>query len=114
MDTDFFGVIAALLCFLQIVHSACLWIFSVPGLISMHKSLDDLKIPKANPLVYGGFSFLVIIVAILTAINFFVSPYKSMWNLIGGNSQGFVLIFLAVLVPSNMARLAVMKQFIKE
>ena len=105
------GIIIALLCFLQIVYSAGLWIFSIPWLINMHR---NSAIPKVNPLGYGGFSFLVIIVAILTVLNFFVSPYKSMWELMGENVLTPILIFLGVLVVGNVARVAVMSKFVKE
>jgi hypothetical protein len=108
------GIVVALLCFLQILYSAGLWVFLLPGLISMHKSFDNFEVPKVNPLVYGGFSFLVIIVAILTAINFFVSPYKSMWELMGDNVWRPILIFLGILVIGNIARVTVMSKFMKE
>lgn len=108
------GVIIALLCFLQIIYTAGLWVFSLPGLISMHKSINNFTIPKVNSLAYGGFSFLVIIVAILTAINFFVSPYKSMWELMGDNVWTPLVIFIGILVIGNIARVAVMSKFMKK
>lgn len=108
------GTVVALLCFLQVVYSAGLWVFFLPGLISMHKSLDNFTISKVNPFVYGGFSFLVIIVAILTVINFFVSPYKSMWEFMGENVWPPIIIFLGILVVGNIARVAVMSKFMKE
>jgi len=108
------GIVVALLCFLQIVYSAGLWVFSLPGLISMHKSLDNFTIPKVNPLIYGGFSFLVIIVAILTVINFFVSPYKVIWELMGENVWTPILIFIGILVIGNVGRAAVMSKFMKK
>ncbi|MCX5718244.1 MAG: hypothetical protein NTW44_08110 [Nitrospirae bacterium] len=108
------GIVVALLCFLQVVYSAGLWVFSLPVLISMHKSLDNFTIPKVNPLVYGGFSFTVIIVAILTVINFFVSPYKSMWELMRENVWTPILIFLGILVAGNIGRVAVMSKFMKK
>lgn len=43
------GIITTLLCYFQIVYSAGLWVFSIPGLINMHKSLDNFQIPKVNP-----------------------------------------------------------------
>jgi len=108
------GIVVALLCYLQVVYSAGLWVFALPGLISMHKSLDNLIIPKVNPLVYGGFSFLVIIVAILTAINFFVSTYKSMWEPMGENAWTSILIFIGIIALGNIARIAVMSKFMKK
>jgi hypothetical protein len=108
------GIVVALLCFLQVVYSAGLWVFSLPGLISMHKSLDNFTIPKVDPLVYGGFPFIVIVVAILTLINFFVSPYKSMWELTGENVWTLILIFFGILVAGNIGRVAVMSKFMKK
>lgn len=108
------GIVVALLCFLQVVYSAGLWVFSLPGLVSMRKSLDNYTIPRVNLMVYGGFSFLVIIVAILTVVNFFISPYKSMWELIGENIWTPILIFLGILVVGNVGRVAVMSKFLKE
>lgn len=108
------GIVVAFLCFLQIVYSAGLWVFSLPGLISMHKILDNFTIPKVNPLIYGGFSFLVIIVAILTVINFFVSPYKVIWELMGENVWTPILIFIGILVIGNVGRAAVMSKFMKK
>jgi len=108
------GTVVALLCFLQVVYSAGLWVFSLPVLISMHKRLDNFTIPKVNPFVYGGFSFLVIIVAILTVINFFFSPYKSIWKFMGENIWSPIIIFLGILVVGNIARIAVMSKFMKE
>lgn len=108
------GIIVALLCYFQVVYSAGLWVFSLPGLINMHKSFDNLEIPKVNPLVYGGFSFLVIIVEILTVINFFVSPYKFTWELMGDNLLIPILIFLGILVIGNIGRVAVMSKLMKK
>ncbi len=108
------GIVVAFLCYLQVVYSAGLWVFSLPGLINMHKSLDNFEIPKVNPLVYGGFLFLVITIAILTAINFFVSPYKSIWELMGKNGWIPILIFFGILVIGNIARIFAMSKFMKK
>ena len=108
------GFIIALLCFLQVIYSAGLWIFSLPGLIKIMKDLDNNQIPKVNPLLYVGFSFSVIMVTILTVINFFISPYKSMWDPIGDNIGKTCLIFVGILVVSNILRITVMSKFIKE
>ena len=109
------GIIIALLCFLQLVYSAGLWIFIIPWLININR---NFAIPRVNPLIYGGFSFLVEIVAILTVVNFFVSPYKSMWELMGENVWTPILIFFGVLVVGNVARITLritlMSKFVKE
>jgi hypothetical protein len=72
------GVVVFLLCYLQVVYSAGLWVFSLPGLISRYRATT---IPRVNRLVYGNFSLIVMIIAALTVMNFFVSPYKSMWEM---------------------------------
>jgi hypothetical protein len=107
------GLIISLLCFFQIVHSAFLWIFLLPNLISTFKSLDNRIIPKVNALVYGGFSYLVVILMILTGVNVVVSPYKSMWRLIEKNIWIPILIFLCILVVGNIMRVIVMSKFLK-
>ncbi len=108
------GIVVALLCYLQVVYCAGLWVFLLPVLISWQKSLDNFTIPKVNPLVCGRFSFLVIIVAILTVINFFASPYKSMWELMGENVWTHILIFIGILVIGNVGRVAVLPKFTKK
>lgn len=108
------GIVVTFLCYLQVVYSAGLWVFSLPGLISMHKSLDNFIIPKVNLLAYGGFSFLVMTVAILTVVNFFVSSYKSMWELLGDNIWPPILIFIGIVALGNITRVAVVSKFMKE
>ena len=107
------GVIISLLCLFQIVHSTFLWCFLLPNLIRTFKCLDSRVIPKVNTLVYGGFSYLVIILMILTGVNFFVSPYKSMWRLIEKNIWTPILIFMFILVVGNIVRVIVMSRFLK-
>jgi len=104
------GVIVAVLCYLQVVYSAGLWVFSVPRLISVAR---NPRIPTANPLVYGGFSILVMIVAALAVLNFFVSPYKSMWEMVGEDVWTPVLVFAGVLVVGNVARVVIMSKMLK-
>lgn len=105
------GIIVALLCYLQVVYTAGLWVFLLPGLIRTQKSLANFTIPEVKPLVYGGFTFLVIIVAILNVINFYASPYESMRELMGENVFSYAGIFVVILVIGNIARLTVMPIF---
>lgn len=105
------GIIVSLLCYFQAVYSAGLWVFSLPWLISMNK---NISIPRVNPSVYGSFPFLIIITAALTAVNFFASQYRSMWELIGENYRTTVFAFVGVLIIGNVARLAIMSKIVKE
>ena len=105
------GVVVAALCFLQVIYSAGLWVFLVPGLIGMHR---HLTIPRVNRFIYGGFSYLVPLIGILTATNFLVSPYGSMWELIGHSIWPPVLVLGGIVIISNVARLIVMSRMVKE
>jgi hypothetical protein len=108
------GIVAALLCFLQIIYTAGLWVFALPGLISMHKSINNYMTPKVNLSAYAGFSFVVMLVAILTAVNFFVSPYKSMWEIVSDDIETSLIIFVGILVIGNITRMLVMSKFMKQ
>lgn len=98
------GIIVALLCYFQLVYSAGLWIFSLPMLINMKR---NLSIPEVNSFVYGSFSIIVIAVALLTVINFFISPYGSMWNVIGENIWSLIVIFVVICIIGNLARIII-------
>jgi len=104
------GVIMALLCFFQILHVSILWVFSLPGLIKMYINRD---IPRVNPFIYGGFSYLILLIAILTVINFFVSPYKSMLKLIEDDIGTIVFVFVSIVVIGNIARAITLSKFLK-
>lgn len=108
------GTIIALLCYFQIVYSSVLWIFSIPSLINMHKSINLFKTPRVNPIIYGSFSFLVILIAILCAVNIFIFPYKSMWLLIGESIWNTILVSIIIVVVGNIIRMIVMSYFLRK
>jgi hypothetical protein len=108
------GIVIALLCYFQVIYIAGLWVFTLPVLISSLKSLDNFEIPKVDPLVYGGFSFLVMFIASLTVVNFFVSPYKSMWEIIEEDVWTLALVFAGILIVSIVARVAILSRIVKE
>jgi len=68
---------------------------------------------RVNPFIYGGFSFLVMFLGVLTAVNFFVSPYMSIWGLMGENTMMYAIIFLVVLILGNLGRVAIMSRLIE-
>jgi len=104
------GTVIAALTFFQIPHSAALWIFLVPSLLMTQKKRT---IPSVNQIVYGGWSYILMLLGVLTIINFFVSGYKAVWEYLGHNYKAFVLIFLAIIVVGNMIRIFVMSKFLK-
>lgn len=104
------GVIATALCFLQVVCSAGLWAFLLPSLVRMHKN----PLAGVNLLVYGGFSYLVGLLAVLTVVNFFVSPYKSVWALIRENALTCGLVLGGILIIGNLARVVVLSVAVKD
>jgi len=134
------GVIVALLCFFQVTHSAVLWIFLIiPHLLNMQKVSNIRKNPSFSPpvmtegmavtslpkvnlfalnlrmnlLAYEGFCFLILIVTVLTSVNFFVSPYKIMWNLIGKDFWTTLIVFAGVLFLGNVARVVCYKVWLR-
>ena len=102
------GTIISALCFFQIVQSSVLWVPLTPWLvvINMRKSF-----PRVNPLVYGGWSYLIILLAILTVANFIVSPYKVVRQYLDHRYGLFALVSLAVIIVGNGLRILVLKIF---
>jgi len=104
------GIIIAALCYLQVIYSAGLWILSLPLLLNMHQ---NLTIPRLNPFVYGCFSFIVIGLGLLVVANFFISRYKSAWELFGENYMTATLVFIAILIMGNLSRVGIMSKLTK-
>jgi len=104
------GVVIAALTFFQIPHTAALWVFLVPSLLMMQKKRT---IPRVNRIIYGGWSYIVMLLGALTIVNLFVSGYKAVWEYFGHNYKMFILIFLVVVVVGNLLRTFVMSKFLK-
>ena len=134
------GVIVALMCFFQIPYHAVLWIFIIiPNLLNKQAARNIRKNPSFSPpvmtegmavtslpkvnlfplnlrmnlLAYEGFCFLVLIVTVLTAVNFFVSPYKIMWILIRKDVWTIIVVFAGVLFLGNVARVVCYKLWLR-
>ena len=105
------GIIISVLTYFQVVYSAGLWVFSLPWLVSMHR---NIAVPRVNPMVYGGFSLLVIILGVLTTANFFISQYMSIWDVLGHNYTMAALVFVVVLILGNIVRVSVMSKLMKD
>ncbi|MGD0571863.1 MAG: hypothetical protein ABSB11_02440 [Sedimentisphaerales bacterium] len=110
-----FGLIAGIIVFIlttfQIIYSAGLWIFTFPCTLTIYRTHS---LPRVNPFVQNGFSWLVIALALLTIINFIISKYNSMWELLNYNYQMVAIIFAAVLIIGNVARIIIISQLEKE
>jgi len=133
------GIIVALMCFFQVPYHAVLWVFVIiPNLLNKRAARNIRKNPsynkfkmyalhspgsaryipfalkrRMNLLVYGGFCILPLIVAVLTAVNFFVSPYKIMWILIRKDFGTIMFVFAGVLFVGNVARVACYKLWLR-
>jgi len=103
------GMIAALLCFFQIVHMTILWIFLTPGLIRVN---IEKTMPRVNGVVYGSFSYLVGALIILVIINFFISPYKVVWTSIQKNMVNLAIFGGGLLLFGNLIRIVVLKKLL--
>ena len=77
----------------------------------MHRSLQGFTIPQVNPFIYGGFSFIVVILAVLTIVNFFVSDYASILEHVNFLTLG--LSSLAILIIGNVARMVILSRLIR-
>jgi hypothetical protein len=108
------GIVISLLCLFQIVYSSALWVFSLPWLVKMNNSNPLYSIPEVDIWVYGGYSILVMSVLALTVLNFFIPPYKSMWAVIGQNTQTKAFVFLGILFVGNITRVFVLSKLLKK
>ncbi len=106
------GIIISIMCYFQIVYSAVLWLFLLPFLLSMYGTRPKLTIPQVNPFIYGGFSFIVVILGALTIVNFFNSEYKSILEQV--NLWTFGLSLIVILLVGNVARIVIMSKLVRE
>lgn len=110
------GLILSALTFFQIINSAFLWPFLLPGLIKINRRKDLsslLNSQQPSVWVYGGWTYLIIGLIILTVINFFLGDYSSLTTRILEylNVNIFMLaIYLVIgLVVGNLLRILTMK-----
>ena len=109
------GIIISILCYFQIVYSAGLWLFSLPSLLRMYSTPRDTNaLPQVNLFIYGSLSFIVIILAVLAIINFFISEYKSALEFFNGNYWILILSSLVILIVGNVARIVIMSKLLKK
>lgn len=112
------GLVLALLTFFQITFATLLWPFLVPSLI-LDKTKSDFEymISKNEPskIIYGGWSFLILGLLVLTIINFFISDYSSLTVEIiektNGDFQKIIIYALAIIIAGNLLRITFMKLF---
>lgn len=64
--------------------------------------------------MYDGFSFLVMTIAALTVVNFFVSQYRSVWDSLGKDVWTTAFVFVGVLIVGNVARVGIVSKIVKE
>lgn len=109
------GIAIFFLTFLQIVYASFLWPFLLPQLTSVYKKTT---IPKVNPLIYGSWSYIVIGLGLLTAVNFFVSDYASLTKNIvesfGGNYLTPIIWIVGIAISSNIIRGYVLSKFLEK
>lgn len=98
------GIIVSVLCFFQLVYSSFLWLFFLPQSLRLIKNKTELK--QLNQTAYGGFTLLVIVLIVLSVINFFLSDYKSLWSLIESNKVFYIVAFLSIIIFGNLISLA--------
>jgi len=107
------GIIISVLCYFQIIYATFLWIILLPWLMLMHRPNRNFALPEVNPFIYGGFSFLVIILGVITIVNFFISEYKSMLEFFNGSPWILAIVLLAILIIGNVSRIVIMSKLVK-
>lgn len=110
------GIVLVVLTLLQITYASILWPFLVPGIIrNIPKSNFGFMVSRNEPskFVYGGWTFLILGLLILTIINFFVGYYSSLLDkmllLTNGDYKKLIMYAIIVVVGGNILRLITMK-----
>jgi hypothetical protein len=104
------GLVIGLLCYFQIIYSAGLWVFLIPYLVRIKHAPEKNNV---NLLVYWCHSKLILLLGILTVINFFITPYGSVSMLFNDNYWAPAVVFAAVLIGGNIMRKIIMPIFVK-
>lgn len=107
------GIIAFLLIFFQVIYSSVLWVFLIPTLNFITKSVENKELfkVKVNMRVYGFWTIIPISLIILGIVNFFISDYKCVLNYINNVGALWILIFLTLIIAlGNLIRIRVMKK----
>ena len=107
------GIIISILCYFQIIYSTFLWILLLPWLLVMHNPKSSFNKPEVNPFIYGGFSLIVVILGVLTIVNFFISDYQAIWKFFNSSLWIIVISFLAILLIGNVSRVVIMSRLVK-
>jgi len=110
------GLILTLLTFFQITFATFLWPFLVPGLIRDNQKSDfEFMLTRNEPskFLYGGWTFLILGLAILTIANFFIGNYSSLTNnlleTVNGNYRKILMYAVIAIISGNLLRIITMK-----
>ena len=109
------GTILFLLSFFQIIYSSYLWPFLLPFLVKIHKKRVA---PSVNLVIYGLWSFIILIIGILTLLNFFVSDYgaflRGILNRLDNDIISLIILLLSSMIAGNIIRICVFKWVTKQ
>jgi hypothetical protein len=99
------GIVFVALTILDLIYGALLWPFLLLWSINADKKETETPV---NQLVYGGWSFIILGIGILTIVNFIVSHYKHLYVEIMGsfalNPFSFAGLIIAVIIGGNLLR----------
>ena len=98
------GIIIWALAYFQILYGAVLWVFLVPWYLRIRR---DRTMPGVSLKVQFGFGYLVMILGVITAVNFFLSSYMSGWEFFRPDYKMPSAVFFLVLIVGNMVRILV-------
>lgn len=125
----YLGIIVFVLTYFQITYSTFLWPFLLPDVIRRNRYAKSARNnplsalffkndeTKPNELVNYSWSWLVIILLLLTIINFFIGEYSSVTHKILelSNMETPIILFYAGIgiIGSNLLRYIVMKLLLR-
>ncbi len=107
------GVVCFILSYFQIIYGSYLWLFLLSWLTNIYRKP---VMPKVNLIIYGGWSFLIIGLGILTVLNFFISDYTSLLkNILKSLNNNYTLfgsLLIGSMVIGNIIRIYLLKKYI--
>jgi hypothetical protein len=104
------GLVITVLCYLQIVHSAVLWIIWLPYLARVKHAPEK---DKLNRFLYWCHSKIAFLTGALAVANCVVIPFGHGGRLLEGHYAITIVVSLVVLAVGNMVRMATFKHLIE-
>lgn len=104
------GIIVSALFIFSLIQSAIFWGFNVPSSIRIMKKFEY---PKVNMAAYSSFLPVLLLAIILIIVNFFVSTYKSAFELIKDDVMIYCASILGIVITGNIIRILFVRKILR-